>query len=103
MEEDEDDEEKEDYLYFEEASWLLRKLEADKPQLASIQDEKNSRHIYELIDHQIHSLEKKPEKIRKPRNTCLFVNHGIMPLTLFLNSNLWNPAFIHVHPWNKPK
>ena len=38
MEEDEDDEEKEDYLYFEEASQLLRKLEADKPQLAPIQD-----------------------------------------------------------------
>ena len=63
MEEDEDDEEKKDYLYFEEASQLLRKLEADEPQLASIQDEKDPRHIYELIDHWIRSLEKKPEKI----------------------------------------
>ena len=43
--------EKEDYLYFEEASQLLRKLEANKPQLASIQDERDPRHIYELISY----------------------------------------------------
>ena len=42
---------KKDYLYFEEASQLFRKLEANKPQLASIQDERDPRHIYELISY----------------------------------------------------
>ena len=47
---------------FEEGSHLLRKLEADKPQLAPIQEELDPRHIYEMVDRRIHSLEKKPEK-----------------------------------------
>ena len=76
---------------------MLKKLEMDKPQLASIQEELDSRHIYELIDHQIRSLEKKPEKTaaelvppqyhvylnifeRKLLNTCPVINHVIMLL-----------------------
>ena len=34
----------------------------DKTQLAPIQEELDPRHIYEMIDHHICSLEKKPEK-----------------------------------------
>ena len=41
---------------------MLRKLELDKIQLAPIQEELDPRHIYEMIDHRICSLEKKPEK-----------------------------------------
>ena len=41
---------------------MLWKLETDKPQLASIQEELDLRHIYEMIDHHICSLEKKLEK-----------------------------------------
>ena len=37
-------------------------MKLDKPQLALIQEELDLRHIYEMIDHQIQSLEKKPEK-----------------------------------------
>ena len=40
----------------------MRKLETDKTQLAPIQEELDPRHIYEIIDCRIHSLEKKPEK-----------------------------------------
>ena len=46
-----DDEDDEERSFFEEGSHLLRKLETDKAQLAPIQEEKDSRHIYEMIDH----------------------------------------------------
>ena len=57
-----DDEENEEQAFFEEESRLLRKLESDKTQLAPIQEELDLRHIYEMIDHRIQSLEKKSEK-----------------------------------------
>ena len=41
---------------------MLRKLESDKIQLAPIQEELDPRHIYEMVDHKIRSLERKPEK-----------------------------------------
>ena len=41
---------------------MLRKLESDKPQLALIQEELDLRYIYEMINRQICSLEKKPGK-----------------------------------------
>ena len=57
-----EDEEDEECSFFEEGSRLLRKLKTDKVQMAPIQDKKNPRHIYELINQQICSLEKKLEK-----------------------------------------
>ena len=57
-----DDEEDEERAFFDEGSCLLRKLEMGKTQLAPIQEELDPRHIYEMIDHRIRSLEKKPEK-----------------------------------------
>ena len=57
-----DEEEDEERAFFEEGSCLLRKLETDKTQLAPIQEELDPQHIYEIIDHQICSLEKKLEK-----------------------------------------
>ena len=41
---------------------MLRKLKSDKIQLAPIQEELDPSHIYEMINHHICSLEKKPEK-----------------------------------------
>ena len=35
---------------------MLRKLKTNKTQMVPVQDEKDSRHIYELIDERIHSL-----------------------------------------------
>ena len=52
-----EDKEDEERSFFEEGSCLLRKLETDKIQLAPIQEELDPRHIYEMIDHQIWSLE----------------------------------------------
>ena len=57
-----DDEDNEKWALFEEGTHLLWKLEIDKPQLAPIQEEKDLGHIYEMINCQICSLEKKPEK-----------------------------------------
>ena len=62
VEEINDDEEDEEQTFFEEESCLLRKLELDKIQLAPIQEELDPRHIYEMVDCQIRSLEKKQEK-----------------------------------------
>ena len=62
VEEVDDDEEDEERTFFEEGSRLLRKLESDKIQLAPIQEELDPRHIYEMVDRRIRSLEKKPEK-----------------------------------------
>ena len=57
-----EEEEDEEQSFFEEESCSIRKLETDKTQMAPIQNEKDPRHIYELINQQICSLEKKPEK-----------------------------------------
>ena len=46
-----DNKDDEEQSFFEEGSCLLRKLEMDKTQLAPIQEEKDLRHIYEMIDH----------------------------------------------------
>ena len=55
------DDEDEERAFFE-GSRLLRKLESDKVQLAPIQEELDPRHIYEMVDRRIQSLEKKLEK-----------------------------------------
>ena len=60
--EEDNDEEDEEQAFFEEGSRLLRKLETDKTQLAPTQEELDPRHIYEIIDYCIRSLEKKLEK-----------------------------------------
>ena len=57
-----DGEDDEEQASFEEGNNLLWKLETDKSQLAPIQEELDPRHIYKMIDRQIHSLEKKLEK-----------------------------------------
>ena len=62
VEEVNDEEDDEEQAFFEEGSCLLRKLEMGKTQLAPIQEELDPRHIYEIIDRRICSLEKKPEK-----------------------------------------
>ena len=62
VEEVNDEEDDEEWAFFEEESHLLRKLKADKSQIAPIQEELDPRHIYEMVDQWIHSLEKKPEK-----------------------------------------
>ena len=50
VEEINDEEDDEERAFFEEGSRLLRKLEADKSQLAPIQEELDPRHIYEMVD-----------------------------------------------------
>ena len=50
VEEVDDEEDDEERAFFEEGSHLLRKLEADKSQLASIQEELDPRYIYEMVD-----------------------------------------------------
>ena len=61
VEEVDDEKDDEEQAFFEEGSHLLRKLEADKSQLAPIQ-ELDPRHIYEMVNRRICSLEKKLEK-----------------------------------------
>ena len=62
VEEVNDEQDEEEWAFFDEGSRLLRKLESNKIQLVPIQEELDPRHIYEMVDWRIRSLEKKLEK-----------------------------------------